>query len=343
MTLGDRPHRQGSVLLLALGGSTGTIARYALSEWFKLREWVEHFPWHTFTINAIGSFRRLGAVVLVCQMHNSGLGWLLLLGTGFCGGFTTFSTFSVEALRLFEKDRPAAALGYVIGSVVAGVLGAWAGVRTGGRTMTLRGCTTEDSRANGRTGAGHSGDSFSPGGIFPRLPAGGRRVPGIPLWSRRCFRSGPAAKSKPIRPSNNSFPTVVMRCDGRLFHYRRGKAGTETRLTALRSVGVGGHISESDAAGEGSAYGNGMRREVAEEVVIGSRYTERGLGFIFDDSTPVGSVHLGVVHLFELESPAVTAREAALADAGFAHVAELVRDVDRFETWSQFVLRAITN
>jgi predicted NUDIX family phosphoesterase len=138
-------------------------------------------------------------------------------------------------------------------------------------------------------------------------------------------------------------PYVVMRCGGELFHYRRGKAGTETRLAALRSVGVGGHISEADAAGEGSAYRNGMLREVAEEVTVACPHAEQGFGFIYDDSTPVGSVHLGVVHLFELDRPTVTPREAALADCGFAPIEDLAKQAGEFETWSQFVLKAISN
>jgi predicted NUDIX family phosphoesterase len=138
-------------------------------------------------------------------------------------------------------------------------------------------------------------------------------------------------------------PYVVLRCGDQLFHYRRGKAGTETRLTALRSVGVGGHISEADAVGEGSAYRNGMLRELAEEVTIDCPYAEQGFGFIYDDSTPVGSVHLGVVHLLELDRPAVTPRDAALAEAGFAPLTELVENNGQFESWSQLVLTALTN
>jgi predicted NUDIX family phosphoesterase len=133
-------------------------------------------------------------------------------------------------------------------------------------------------------------------------------------------------------------PYVVLRCGPDLFHYRRGAAGTEKRLTALRSVGIGGHISEADAAGEGDPYRNGMRRELTEEVAIGSRRAERLLGFINDDSTFVGSVHLGVVHLFELDEPVVTPREDAIAAGGFAPLSELVAAGDEFETWSQFVL-----
>src|SRR3954453_13582429 len=56
-------------------------------------------------------------------------------------------------------------------------------------------------------------------------------------------------------------PYVVLRCGGDLFHSRRGAAGTETRLAALRSVGIGGHISEADAAGGDDPYRAGMLRE----------------------------------------------------------------------------------
>ncbi|MCI0701088.1 MAG: phosphoesterase, partial [Planctomycetia bacterium] len=75
---------------------------------------------------------------------------------------------------------------------------------------------------------------------------------------------------------------------------------------------------------------------------LGSAFTQKCIGFINDDRTPVGSVHLGVVHLFELESASARSREDALADSGFAPLAELVQHADQFETWSQFVLQALT-
>jgi predicted NUDIX family phosphoesterase len=137
-------------------------------------------------------------------------------------------------------------------------------------------------------------------------------------------------------------PYVVLRCGADVFHYRRGSSGTEARLRALRSVGIGGHISEDDAAGGADAYITGMRREVSEEVALDCGWTEHFLGFINDDSTPVGSVHLGVVHLFELNAARVRSRETALADAGFAPVADLAARAEEFETWSQFVLRELT-
>jgi predicted NUDIX family phosphoesterase len=137
-------------------------------------------------------------------------------------------------------------------------------------------------------------------------------------------------------------PYAVLRYGADLFHYRRGSSGAEKRLAALRSVGIGGHISEDDAAGRDNVYRTGMLRELAEEVEIGGGWAERLLGFINDDRTSVGSVHLGVVHLFELESAVVRSREDALAEAGFAPLSELVAEPDEFETWSQFVFDALT-
>jgi predicted NUDIX family phosphoesterase len=133
-------------------------------------------------------------------------------------------------------------------------------------------------------------------------------------------------------------PYIVLKCGDLLFHYRRGSAGTEKRLEALRSVGIGGHISEADAAGGIDPYHTGMMRELTEEVELGCGFTQRCIGFINDDRTPVGSVHLGVVHVFELESPAAKSREDALAESGFAKWNELLRFAEQFETWSQFVL-----
>lgn len=136
-------------------------------------------------------------------------------------------------------------------------------------------------------------------------------------------------------------PYVLLRWRDQVFHYRRGAGGTESRLHTKRSVGIGGHISEEDAAGAGDAYTTGMSRELTEEVVIAANTTGRLIGFIYDPSTAVGEVHLGVVHLFDLDAPNVTPREAAIADAGFATVGDLLAAKDEFETWSRFVLEAL--
>ena len=67
-------------------------------------------------------------------------------------------------------------------------------------------------------------------------------------------------------------------------------------------------------------------------------YTERIAGLINDDSTPVGQVHLGIVHVLELAAPKVFRREHAIAESGFASLVELRQDREHFETWSQLLL-----
>jgi predicted NUDIX family phosphoesterase len=133
-------------------------------------------------------------------------------------------------------------------------------------------------------------------------------------------------------------PYVVLRWGEQVFHYTRGKRATETRLQALRSIGVGGHISAGDSNLFDSPYREAMFREVAEEVCLETTYEERCLGLINDDSTAVGQVHLGIVHVFELAEPKVRRREQALTRAGFDPLAELQSQREEFETWSQFVL-----
>src|SRR5262249_15190625 len=135
-------------------------------------------------------------------------------------------------------------------------------------------------------------------------------------------------------------PYVVLRCRDQVFHYTRGKRATETRLQALRSLGVGGHINRDDRSLFESPYREAMFREVAEEGEIQSAYTERCIGLINDDSTPVGQVHRGIVHVFDLEGPKVQRREQVLTRAAFAPLAELMDQRDEFESWSRFVLES---
>jgi predicted NUDIX family phosphoesterase len=136
-------------------------------------------------------------------------------------------------------------------------------------------------------------------------------------------------------------PYVVLRWRDSVFHYTRGAAGGEARLRARRSIGIGGHVSAEDGTPDANAYTVGMRREVEEEVILDSAFTERTIGLINDDRTPVGQVHLGIVHMFDLEQPRVERREDALAEVGFTPLADLRGRQDEFETWSQFLLAAL--
>ena len=96
-----------------------------------------------------------------------------------------------------------------------------------------------------------------------------------------------------------------------------------------------------DDAGQADPYSEGMRRELAEEVIIDTPYRERCVGLINDDQTEVGKVHLGVVHVFDVERPTIRPLESEIMDAGFATPIELLDDLDSFESWSQICLKAI--
>lgn len=131
-----------------------------------------------------------------------------------------------------------------------------------------------------------------------------------------------------------------------LFAYTRGKGQGEARLHAQRSIGIGGHISTVDAQprpghNDLGPYRNGMLRELTEEVTLKSTYTEQCLGLIYDASTEVGRVHLGVVHIFDLQTPEVTPNEDDICDAGFVRLQSLREDFDSLEIWSQLSLEAL--
>jgi predicted NUDIX family phosphoesterase len=127
-----------------------------------------------------------------------------------------------------------------------------------------------------------------------------------------------------------------------LFHYTRGKGQGEARLRSKLSIGIGGHISACDHRDDSQAtYLEGMRRELEEEVVLETAYRERVAGLINDDETDVGKVHLGVVHLFDVDSPNVKPRESEITEAGFRSVDELLDLRDSMESWSRICIEAL--
>lgn len=138
-------------------------------------------------------------------------------------------------------------------------------------------------------------------------------------------------------------PYCVFRHGDSILHYTRGKAGGESRLHAQRSVGVGGHINPVDTGGGKKgpdAYQAAVSREIDEELAITGRHDHRIIALLNDDTNPVGQVHLGVVHLVELETAEVTSREDAIANLGFASLADLAGPMfESLETWSQHCIR----
>jgi predicted NUDIX family phosphoesterase len=128
-----------------------------------------------------------------------------------------------------------------------------------------------------------------------------------------------------------------------VFQYTRGTGMGEGRLHRKHSVGIGGHISSTDAENglSGDPYKEGMRRELEEEVAIDTPYHAECVGLINDDLTEVGRVHLGVVHICDLTDENVSKGEACITDLRFLSLPELLERREHMETWSQICLDLI--
>ncbi len=115
---------RNKMLMLLLGGALGTYARYGLSTWIGSPLWAKSFPLGTFLINVSGSFILGATAAIIRERLPPEYGYLyLLIGTGFCGGYTTFSTFELETFQLVQDSSWWLALLNIVGSVMAGFLG----------------------------------------------------------------------------------------------------------------------------------------------------------------------------------------------------------------------------
>jgi predicted NUDIX family phosphoesterase len=136
-------------------------------------------------------------------------------------------------------------------------------------------------------------------------------------------------------------PYVLLICKDKILRYRRGKGGQETRLHGLYSVGIGGHISEEDHQLPGlfssNLYQEGMRRELKEEVAIDA-VNEPAVAAINDDSTEVGQVHFGVVHIVRVPDEDIASGRSGIAGPEFIPIVDAVKDPSRYESWSRFCL-----
>jgi len=134
-------------------------------------------------------------------------------------------------------------------------------------------------------------------------------------------------------------PYVLLICNDRLLRYRRGRGGEETRLHGLYSVGIGGHISEEDHGlfSKGVGYQEGMMREVKEEVAI-EQVNEAAVAVINDDSTEVGYVHFGVVHIMQVANERAVGRRNGIVRPEFIPIAEALEDASSYESWSRLCL-----
>jgi len=139
-------------------------------------------------------------------------------------------------------------------------------------------------------------------------------------------------------------PYALIAFEETVLHYVRGKKAGEQRLVAKGSIGIGGHMNETDEslfALDEQAYRVGVEREVNEEIKIDTPFEDRIVALLNDDSTEVGRVHLGIVHIFKLKEPNVQKREAMITSLTFLTKEELMARRESLETWSQICLNSL--
>ena len=143
-------------------------------------------------------------------------------------------------------------------------------------------------------------------------------------------------------PSHKQIIPYVVICRGdEVFATRRLKKGNEARLHGLLSVGIGGHINpETDGSGE-DVLSRGMNRELEEEVYIEARGKMTPCGIINDDTTEVGSVHLGLFFTLEVTGD-VRVLETEKLEGFWIKRSDMAKLSESMETWSQFVTLALS-
>src|SRR5947207_3723733 len=145
----------------------------------------------------------------------------------------------------------------------------------------------------------------------------------------------PRAQAENDSAYKQIIPYVLLAFQDRVLHYVRGKKAGEQRLVAKGSIGVGGHMNESDeslVAWDEQAYRAGVEREVNEEIKIGTQFEDRIVALLNDDTTEVGRVHLGIVHGFMLALEKVVKRHAMVTGLTFLTKEELMTRRESLES-----------
>ena len=165
-----------------------------------------------------------------------------------------------------------------------------------------------------------------------------------PLLSRGNNFFLPRAQAENDPTHKQIIPYALVVHGDRVLHYVRGKKAGEQRLVAKGSIGIGGHMNDTDEslfAFDENAYRAGVEREVNEEIDIQTTFEDEVVALLNDDTTEVGRVHLGIVHVFRLAEPKVQKREAMITNLSFLTRDELLERRENLETWSQLCVDSL--
>ncbi len=156
----------------------------------------------------------------------------------------------------------------------------------------------------------------------------------------------PMRQYKPREPMETDpsykqlIPYILLRDGDRIFRYWRTKRGGESRLHHLYSIGIGGHINPRDEnlfTEDHEILAEAAMRELLEEIDVPPSVELSHVGYINDDESEVGKVHLGIVYEAWVKAEDVKIRESALGRGEWKEISEL-NDGVNYETWSQFVI-----
>jgi predicted NUDIX family phosphoesterase len=167
----------------------------------------------------------------------------------------------------------------------------------------------------------------------------GVRTDGLADFESLVAREGrfaPRAEMEFDRAFKQVIPYLVLRDGARYFLMRRTRAGADARLHDRWSIGVGGHLNPGDGD-----LGGGLRREWAEEVEADFAPDFELVGLLNDDTTEVGSVHVGAVFVADAAGRPVQIRETEKLTGAFAEPAEVAAVSEGLETWSRLIFEAL--
>ncbi len=143
-------------------------------------------------------------------------------------------------------------------------------------------------------------------------------------------------------------PYVILAHQGKIAVYQRTKKGGESRLHHSHSIGFGGHMDAFDLAYDPDGSINldqtietSAQREIDEELVVSGISSKTKLGYIIDNSNPVGRVHIGVVERWELTSDQIKSNEDEIKVVGMYDIEELKQLDVKMENWSEHIINGL--